>query len=187
MSWPKRNQQPVNTDKSDAPNPALTDDNNPETGAPLNRVAGMVFPYRGQEQHGVAMDQAPYSLGADILDYQATEYVEPTPLDDPIPVRIVGQDSREIRSFAATQTIADGIVRIVAGDNERRRKVTIRNMDTAKRVYIGNDLTLGISTGYPLDFGATISLECETAVYAISADGTQVIIAVLVEKTIAAD
>lgn len=185
LRWGGKRANSVNTDKGG--NPA-NDDAPDRPAVPISRVAGPVFPYRGQEQHGVAVTQAPYVLGADVYDYDVPEYMEAIDEQEPIAVRVVEADSREVRGFAATQTIVDSITRIIAGANERRRSVKVRNMDAVKRIYIGHDLTLSVGTGYPIEPTATVELlNVETAVYGISADGTQVIVAILQERTVAND
>jgi hypothetical protein len=181
-SWPRPNDQTLeyqNPDDSQTDHPAAR-------GVPvMDRAAGVVFPYRGQEQHGVEVVAPPWQMGGDQVEYDADRFMAPDPDPEPIPVRIVQEGSNEIRAFRMYQTPVDSVGRIITGTNERRSKCRVRNLDAAKVVYVSHDLTITPTTGYPILAGTDLEIEGEAAVYCISGDGTQVNVAVMLTLVIA--
>jgi hypothetical protein len=168
-------------------------DHMPQGDVPLReRPSGAVFPYRGQEPHGVDPG-TPYVRGEDETDYDPDDFHGEVYAPEPIPVRVVTEDSHEIRAFRVYQTAVGSIATntaanvptIIAGQNERREVVRVKNLDAAKTVYLGHDQTLTPATGWPLLFGQELELKGETAVYGCSADGSVVIVAVYQAMAIA--
>ncbi len=150
------------------------------------RPEGVVFPYRGQEPHGVDPGH-PYVRDdvdeSTIRDFQMEEMRDDP---EPIAVRVVTEDTHEIRAFRMYQTAVGSISTnqqanvptIIAGQNERRRTVKVKNMDAAKTIYVGHDMTLTPATGWPIAFGQDFEITGETAVYGCSVDGSVVTVAV---------
>lgn len=170
--------RPSNRDKA----PSL-DDNAVHHETPvMEHVAGVVFPYRGQEQHGVEATD-PWQLGPDVWDEYTAVEPEPEPRPEPIPVKIVPQDRHELRTITVGQLFCDSTPRILAGRNEARTKLTVANTSTTT-VYVNANVGVSPLNGFPITPGDKLELVSEDVLYGISADGSQASVAVLQEKLI---
>jgi len=144
-----------------------------------------VFPYRGSEQHGVPMDVQTTLQDQWVVDpVDAAEVLHEAPEHEPIPVRIVTESSREIKDWRTGQTVVTGSPSLIAGRNDRRSVVRIKNCSATVAVYVGN--TLGVSTisGYPIAANGELAISTSEEVYGISADTTSVYVAVIQEVSV---
>lgn len=156
--------------------PSKTPTDRPQPIPPVpESYAGTNFAWRGTETHGVATTQGtmdPEGIGfdADSPDHRAT-FVPIDPNDEahderPIPVRIVQEYKREIRRWSADRrTAVPGQVDPVVGRDEDRTRFLIRNISTAKVLYVGNEAATVALMGYRLDAGQEISLATEEPVF----------------------
>lgn len=130
-------------------------------------VAGTVFPYRGQELHGVPMTGTP-DLSDQVPDVDAVLVEELPPEPDPIPVHIVQTGGRELRRWRALHTYASDDSTQAVGRNEARITTRLRNLSATAgdRVWIAPDQSqANAAFGYPLDPGAEITLNTEDPIY----------------------
>lgn len=152
------------------------------------RIAGTVFPYRGQEQHGVAHTAEPFVDG-DQWDIDAVDTKpEPAPID-PIPVIIVNVTGNERRTFHTAQVTVGVTPTLVLGRNDKRTSVRIRNLEVVAGpiAYIGNSVNVAAISGWALYPGTELELKTEDVVYCL-ADGTGsglVHIAMIYEQVVA--
>lgn len=180
------NPRPNNTDKQIPPD-ANPNNDTIDGGYNPRQVRDSVFPYRGQEMHGVAPVDDPWQRGDDeheFADNPAPSVVDPEP--EPVPVRIVrGNTAREIRSWNATQMMADGTPRQLIGRNQSRTKVHVKNLSAEVAVYIGRQNTTNYMSGYPIDPGQSISLESTDEIFGVTGDTTKTaLIALMWEHTV---
>lgn len=145
---------------------------------------GVNFPYRGTEQHGVAVpDDAHYNT----RDFQypeekPDEYLPAEPEPDPILVKVVQEHAREIRDWRTVRVAVTSPPTALVGKNDSRRNTRIKNMDAANAIYIGSDNNVTSYTGYKISAGQEIPPMYTTeAIYATTGDGTTAEIAVLYE------
>ncbi len=139
-------------------------------------------PYRGSEMHGVQPTGDQYTKSADEWDFYSPAE-EPAPhLPDPIAVKIVDESPRELRGFRAYQTTVNAQPSTIATKQPRRKKLAIQNMSATVTVFIGQGVNVNAFEGWPILPGAIYSFEqVERAVWGVSADGSQVQIAVIQE------
>ncbi len=173
----------------------------PERVKPVpEKTEGIVFPYRGVENHGVKpagklpeyVDQWPDDQG------DGEHYIAGPTEDEPIPVRIVSGDySREymdFRSFTAYVPNTSGqalnttgliIGRQDPGSNARR-VVHIQNQSGTKAIFIGSDNGVSPLNGWRIAANGEMSfpLPSESEMWGASEDGTQCPVGVLVEFSI---
>lgn len=134
------------------------------------KVVGVVFPYRGMEQHGVKAKQPDFpddEIESDKYDVEK----EPEPVT-PIPVFIVNRSGNERRTIRTAQLlVGTNSVRIVPR-NDSRTKVRIKNCEATAgfTVWIGGEQTLTGATydGYPLAPGESIDTVAEDEIFAVS-------------------
>jgi hypothetical protein len=135
--------------------------------------AGENIPYRGVVDHGVAYDQpeltdeAHYHMGREV-EYEP-EMQEPTP----IPVRIVREGEREIRTIQTSHvTLAAGEgSRQILGRDDRRTSVRIKNLGV-DNAFIGN-MNVSQYSGWRLDADALeITLSTTEPVYGLCPTGS---------------
>lgn len=145
-------------------------------------TTGFNFPYRGTEQHGVApVEQTHYTPSEKwALDEHAPDYEAEPKHVEPVAVRIVQESSREFRSFSTGVATVDATVRMIAGRNDHRTTLRIRNTSATKAIYIGTSMVNSVS-GFPIAANASETLYTEMEVYAISEDGSSVNVAILAE------
>lgn len=136
--------------------------------------AGPVFPYRGQETHGVDPTPSPHYVDETAdneLENQA-DYEDQSPVAIPVPVVVVNEHGRELKLFRTGQTIVP--VATVAGgnspavqilgDNRSRNSLRITNHG-ATEVYVGNGPSVDQTTGYQLPSNASLDLLAESSVW----------------------
>jgi len=134
-----------------------------------------VFPYRGTQQHGVSVENQPWMpVDANEQAWQGEEVFDPEfePVK-PIPVEIVNQGSREIRSWRAVHFyVGKTSPVLIVGQNTRMSKVTVRHAGAAADdsvIWIGHDSNVTPSlSGWPLFPRESIEINTEEEVYAIS-------------------
>lgn len=139
----------------------------------LESYSGTNHPYRGIEQHGVADTESPDDPTPEWPNGTRTVvYAEPPKEPDPIPVKIVSESGQEIRGLAIEQSIIMGgtPTRIVHA-RRGRTKVTIRNTDPAKRIWIGVNESLVYYVGFPIDGNGSFDTSSEGDIWAIADDG----------------
>lgn len=175
---------PSNTDK--APPDANPNNDTADGGYQDFPVAGVVFPYRGMEQHGVPATHPVWTKPSeDCVDVEGELSATEQEDSRPVPVRIVQEFAREIRTWNATQTRADANPRELVGRNLQRTKLLIRNLSVDVVVYIGRANGANYLSGYPVDPGQTIELNTTDEVHGVVGDITKVaLIAVLQQFTI---
>jgi len=162
--------------------------------APIpERTSGPVFPYRGQEQHGV-----PATLSTDYQEQYADEVdIDPLHVADvdvvitPIPVTVVSRTGNERRVLRTAQFFVGATAMRVAQRNDGRTRMRLKNCETSATftIWIYGDLnSAGTNTGgYPLGPGESIEVLTEDEVYANSdAQGTNAVnkLAVIQETTV---
>lgn len=157
---------------------------------PDERVEPVNFPYRGGEQHGVAVEGRPWiptdPTAADYWDGSDESADEPAEME-PIPVRIVTESGRELRSWRAYQTIARvGEATNLSGQNELKVRVRIRNLEASdgNTIYVGHTSFVSTLSGYPILGGTELCIETEEEIYVVAATA-DVEVAVLVEHRVA--
>ena len=143
-------------------------------------------PYRGTEQHGVPFGSGIPPAEEDVAGGKVvTEdyYAPPTEDVAPVPVRIVEEAAHEYSQWRAYQTVVTGTVSRVVPRKERRQRVTIRNISTSDRVWIGHDNGVTALSGFPLGGNTDVELTGEGEVWAVADTGVvnPVQIAVLLE------
>lgn len=144
------------------------------------KSTGVNFPYRGSEQHGVPVDWSP-DKSPEEWEGGIVRFREPEPETEPVAVRIVETSSQELRKFRVAQHIVGASPTLVAGRFNKRTRCTIRNMDADTVAYISSASAVSTWTGYPINFGADLDISADDEVWAISADGSNVSLAVLIE------
>lgn len=151
---------PVNTSQS-----SVTDR---EAVQPVPEVyAGENLPYRGVMYHGVEPTTKPappdeYNTGAVI------EYEEPSPEQEPVPVRVVNESARfqlvaraNIQTITATNTPIE-----VAGRDQTRVSFKLVNTDDADSVYVGFGPNMSNWNGvFLLTAGKDVSLKTKEPVW----------------------
>lgn len=146
------------------------------------------FPYRGQEQHGVAATIPPYVVAPDEWDYYSPEQIAPTHIPDPIRVEIVQDGPREWHAFRAYQNTVNNQASMVASRQERRNKLTIKNLSLTTTIYIGSTANVSMLEGYPLAPGEKYEFQrVEQEVWSIVSSAgpdAQVAIALMAEVVI---
>lgn len=142
----------------------------------VDRMEPVNFPYRGQEQHGVPAVGRPWIpqdaeeqswQGEETYDAEATEIV-------PVPVVIVQDSHREIRSWRAHHGIATTTPSLCVGQNPRRSRVRITNIRNAvapdgDTVYVGHTSNVTPLDGYPIRPDETLEILTEEEIYCVTA------------------
>lgn len=149
-------------------------------------VVGPVFPYRGQEQHGVAVEADPWIPQTGTAELWESRTDVPADETDvkPVAVRIVSEGASENKSWSAGQVTADGNPRELVGRNPRRTRVRIKNLDPLIVVYIGRANGANAISGWPLDPDTEIELLTTDEIHGVSATGAQLFVAILQEFTV---
>jgi hypothetical protein len=156
------------------------------------RVAGTVFAYRGMETHGVDVkhgDEAvSEELWRDAADYDQ-EYEEPEPEPTVVPVRIVQEDSIEVKRGTITQLpvpAAGQPTQIIGNDFSNRARILTRIQNIGTQIiYIGTDMSsAGPISGWPLAAGTTFESATHEGFWAVSSDASQGKVAVYVAYTV---
>jgi len=154
------------------------------------RYAGPVFPYRGQESHGVEPNAKNIGRPDEWEDERGVQvYDDPIETGpDPVPVRIVqDNDQLEVRRTRFSRAYAglagDNQKQIVGADwqDRRRTMVRVKNLDSAT-VYIGTDLNdTSTMSGWPLAQNEVYEHHTHSALYAIGTVATQQALAISTE------
>lgn len=160
----------------------------PEAVQPVpEHYEGVNFPYRGTEQHGVAV---PEGTEFNTREFQykeedPEEYAEPLPEPEPIPVRVVTNHSRERLAFrSARYRVTDQAEQLV-GRHEHRRGIRIKvhwqtDAVDSNPVWIGHDDGVKPYTGYQLDRGEVVDGIMSTEpIYAVCNPGESVEVSVM--------
>lgn len=124
-------------------------------------------PYRGIEQHGVEADTRPQGVPG-YGDTVAVQFMEPAPLQDPVPVIVVNESPKELHSWDTTPfTVTERMMQVM-GRDERRTSLVITN-EGPNTVYLAPRPTSGTYMGFPLAMDATLSLDTEDEVWGVCA------------------
>lgn len=144
---------------------------------------GPVFPYRGQETHGVpdsgyeTIDDDLYAQGRPV------EYTEPEREPDPVPVRIVsGDKSRVVKSFRVGRLVAPvGSAAQILPRHENRTTAKVRNMHATDVMYVSDSNSVTALSGYPVPASGEWSTDSTEPVYATSGTANVIEVATVVE------
>lgn len=131
--------------------------NRPDRVKPIpEKVEGENFPYRGDNDHGVAP-----SKGVNSEDYYEHDewadgpavipVVKPEPEPEPVAVRIVQKTARERRDWRAGQFTVQDFGQQLLGRLDKRLTVRIVNNSSDTNVYIGHDSGVRPYTGFILE------------------------------------
>lgn len=160
----------------------------PEAVQPVEEhYAGVNFPYRGTETHGVAV---PEGSEYNTREFQYKEedpeqYEPPLPEPDPILVRVVQEHARELREFRTVRIPVSQQPQQLVGKNLSRRSTRIRNLDAANAIYIGPDPNVSAITGFKISAGQEPNPFITTEpIYATTGDSSIVEVAVLFEYAV---
>jgi hypothetical protein len=143
-------------------------------------VTGPVFPYRGQETHGVS----PVDKWSDVPVHETVdvEYPDRAPEQEPIPVRIVTADHGEqIRRTRISRLFAGTLKgELIAGLNRARTQLNIRNCDAVRTVYITDEPnSVSEQFGYPILPGGEFKTTTQMELYCqVDDHATQVALAI---------
>jgi hypothetical protein len=152
-----------------------------------DRAAGPVFPYRGQQTHGVAptgqWEDVPVQETVDV------EYPPREPEQVPVPVRIVTDDHAEqVRRMRISRTYAGTLKSdMVAPLNRARINLKIRNLDAVRTVYILDEPNSNAAqNGYPVPPLTEWTSVTQWEVYAEVDDGAT-LVALAVQQDFSTD
>lgn len=179
-NWRQRTGQQTPPERPDRVQPV------PET------PAGVYFPYRGVENHGVAQPQTvdpdDYYENQKWDDGDIAKTLEPEPEPDPIPVKIVQDTARERLNWRAIQVrvgAAGNPQKIqVVGRHEKRRSITVRNPSLSQQAFIGEDESVSTYTGFLLEQGQQITLRSTEDIWAVCAEGETTVLHVAYEYAV---
>jgi hypothetical protein len=183
MRNPLLNAHPQNTSQTEQTDSVPTPD------LPiLERYEGDNIPYRGTEQHGVEWDQGDQRQAPGYEGREAIVYEAPPKETDPIPVRIVEEESaRELRRMRTVVQYAggsdSGTNKLLLGRDESRSFVKIKNPN-AEVVYLTNgrmNQEMAILNGYPLIENETYETRSQDEVYAAVDLATDVPVPMIIE------
>lgn len=112
--------------------------------------AGVNFPYRGTETHGV---EPPHGAEYDTREFQYPEehpikYLPEEEEKPPIDVRVVNSSARERLDWRAVRVSVDDTGQQILGRHDKRSAVRIRNHDATNPVYIGRSNGVQSYTGF---------------------------------------
>jgi hypothetical protein len=155
------------------------DERQPYTPVPED-YAGENNPYRGTETHGVAPSVPPY----DVPDYDDArpvvfEIAEPEP--EPIPVRVVGEHSREMHDWALTKLpLNEARAYQLAGRDLRRTSLMVRN-EGPDSVYVSPDNNVATYLAIELGPGDSLNLSTQNDVWGTVVTGQTAVVLVSTE------
>lgn len=120
--------------------------------------SGNNAPYRGTQNHGVPLPKYSYDTYVEENDFDDEEakniaYLSEMKAAPPMPVSIINsidRDQYEIRRFRTYRMYVKNIPVQIAGKNPNRIKIVIQNANAGDTVWIGDSLSVGTSTGFPL-------------------------------------
>lgn len=153
---------------------------------------GVNFPYRGTEQHGVAVpDDAHYNTRDFQYPEEEPEKVLPAVEEhEPIPVRIVNTSARERLDMRVARFRVTERAQQILGRLDTRKGVRIKVLSqtdgvASNPIYIGHDDSVKTYTGYEMTAGETIfPITTTEDIYAICAAGQTVEIAFMYEFSV---
>jgi hypothetical protein len=148
-----------------------------------DKPAGINFPYRGGEQHGISVDYSP-DKPAEEWEGGFVGIREQEPTADPILVRVVEESAKELRNFRVAQHTLSPSPTLVLGRYAGRTRCTIRNTSPDKVAYVSSSSSVTIWTGYPIPPNSDLDLGADGEVWGISADATAITLATLIEYTV---
>lgn len=146
-------------------------------------VAGPVFAYRGQEQHGVSVTDGSHYVDPSEA-FRTTVDAEVLPENHPptpILVKSVQEDGNEVRKFRNVSLLADISQRMIVSRMTTRTSVKLYNLSQTVTVLLGNDSSVSPTSGYPLGPGREIEIKATDEIWAVSFDGSPVDIRGLIE------
>lgn len=140
----------------------------------VEHVAGPVFAWRGQEQHGVTVTDGstrlidPHEEFAENVDYEhAVDNHPPTP----VLVRIVREDGNEVADWRVITALLSAQPTQILNRLDDRTSARIFN-NSAVVVLIGRDATMNVNNSFPLAVGQSIDIKHTRSVWGISIDGS---------------
>lgn len=150
-------------------------------------VEGVNFDWRGQEQHGVPVTngsthpQDPRTAFMHTVDAEHVEHPHPV---TPVLVKVVHEDGQETRAWRVINTAATGAPSMILNRMDTRTKLSLFNLGAAT-VFINCDNGVSPINGYPIlaNTGIPFEMETQSAVWAVSADGTTCDVRALIEFT----
>lgn len=142
------------------------------------KYAGDNNPYRGTETHGVAADNEPRPTQGYATRGVPIRTETPPPNVEPVPVRIVEEGGREIRT-ARTGVVyaagtASGNAKLFLGRDENRTFTRIKN-SSAVTVYISHiqsTVASAAMNGFPISAGESYETQTQEELYAAAPDST---------------
>lgn len=161
-------------------------DDGPRPGTALKPIVeeyeGHNNPYRGTEDHGV---HPLYNVPPPDDSWEGgMAPVNPDRLDEEPEavqaVRIVNVGAREIKEWRSFRVYATATPTILVGKFDARESFTLKNLSDTVTVYVGGDMQVSRSQGFPVAPGTEFSVDCDTEVWGISDDGSDVDCAVYV-------
>lgn len=153
-------------------------------------IEGVVFPYRGIENHGVkpAGPVPEYVDDQWPEDDESPHYAQGPTEAEPLPVIVVNQYKREfqkIRAFTAYASDQNGNPSCIVGrvDPSYKRVVHLQNQHATLTVTIGSGEQINANNGYQIRPNSELSfpLTCDSEIWAVSSNGSQVPVGVLIE------
>lgn len=151
----------------------------PEPATPIAETyAGDNNPYRGTEQHGVEDNNEPHPTPGYTTRNVPVRTDPPPPNYDPIPVRIVEEGGREIRSMRTVVMFApnSGNAALILGRDENRTFARFKNPDEAQVIYINHNphtVDSAAMNGFPVGPGEHYETQTQEEVYASAPGGSE--------------
>jgi hypothetical protein len=103
-------------------------------------------------------------------DTVQVEYMEPEPLQEPVPVLIVNEGAKERRDWDTNTYFIDATrgPQNIVNEDTRRTTLYIRN-NGPNTVYLAPRSGVNVESGYPLAMNETFTMDAETAVWGVVA------------------
>lgn len=151
----------------------------------MEHYAGENIPYRGVEDHGVTAHTKPHDVPDFTEESPGVVYLKPVDEMDPIPVRVVTAGSQEWKRWRVdSYDIPMGTAVQVAGRNERRYRISIRNQTASGFFYIAPvQEQANLTFGYGVTSRQEISLTSTEPVW-VYADSVDSICNILEEYSV---
>lgn len=149
----------------------------------LETYEGSNHPYRGIESHGVADTGKPSDPQTEWNDgTRKVVYDDNKNEPDPVPVKIVEQGGREIKSWRiiTDKVPANNGIRRVVGANPRRTGLRIKNNNNFF-LYIGSNESVASYTGYPMGSFESLDLDIQDEVWVSNPDAANLADIVVIE------
>lgn len=159
----------------------------------VDRFAGRINPYRGQEEHGVA-GNAFTELPDEWDEGHPVQYEPEYDPPEPVPVTIMNQSAPQIRMLRTSQiSLRSDNTQLMVAKNPNRTKVRLANLSATTDVWISANVS-GVAGGpntFPLlrstaTFSTQLELETTQAIYGVYSDGAvaSVLVAILEHYTV---